>query len=130
MILNLSASSIGSFPDDFKNSNMTPIFKSGDRIDIGNYTSISIFGKIFGKVVHSVDYTHVAPFINESRHGFVRKKSTISNLISFIDYTAESLVKKIQLDAIYTDVPKAFDKFNILSSKIKSFGINGMILSY
>lgn len=52
--------------------------------------------------------------------------------MSFIDHDAESLDRKIQLDAIYTDFSKAFDKLNIqiLLRKLNSFGISGMVLNW
>lgn len=93
MIFNTSANT-WIFPGSFKNSNVGHVVKSGDKTDITNYRPISIlnsFSKIFEKLVHSVVYTQVAPFINNNQHGFVKTRSTISNLMSFVDYTAESL---------------------------------------
>lgn len=45
--------------------------------------------------------------------------------MSLVDTVAESLGNTIQLDAIYTDFVKAFDKLNIeiLLQKSESFGI-------
>ena len=134
LIFNLSIDT-GCFPECFKHSTITPIFKAGDRTDVTNYRPISIlnsFSKVFEKLVHPILYTHVEPLINANQHGFVKRKSTISNLMSFVDYVAESLDDNIQVDAIYTDFAKAFDKLNIriLLSKLKSFGVTGMVLKW
>lgn len=53
----------------------------------------------------------------------------MTSLLSFIEYAAESMDNNIQLDAIYTDFSKAFDKVNtnLLLKKIESFGIGGTV---
>lgn len=52
--------------------------------------------------------------------------------MSFIEHVAESLDNNIQVDVIYTDFSKAFDRLNIqiLLSKIKAFGVGGTIIKW
>lgn len=126
---------MGIFPECFKTSKVTPVHKAGDISNVTNYRPILIlnsFSKVFKKLSHSVIYAHISPFIYERQHCFVRKKSTLSNLLSFIDHVAESLDQNIQLDAIYTHFAKAFDKLNItiLLRKLESFGISGELLNW
>ena len=83
-LFNLSLSS-GVFPDEFKVASVTPIFKSGDKSDVTNYRPISIlngFSKVLERLVHTVVYDHVSPFLNANQHGFVKKKRTITNLMT------------------------------------------------
>ena len=54
-VLNLSLTN-GYFPDQLKLSQVVPVFKSGDKLQIGNYRPVSIlstFSKIFEKVMYS-----------------------------------------------------------------------------
>ena len=50
------------FPDDWKKAKVTPIFKSGDRSDVGNYRPISILpivSKIIERAVHNQLYAYI-----------------------------------------------------------------------
>ena len=55
--------SMGIYPDDWKMARVLPIFKSGDKEDIGNYRPISIISaisKVFGRLVHDQFYTYLS----------------------------------------------------------------------
>ena len=56
----------------------------------------------------------------EQQHGFIRGRSTLSNLLLFNDYLPDNLVRSTQVDTLYTDFSKAFDKVshNRLLSKV------------
>ena len=69
-------------------------------------------------------------------YGFIRGKSTLINLLIFNNCLSEALEHSQQVDAIYTDISKAFDKVNHkrLLSKIWNFSVRGnlfkLICSY
>ena len=49
------------FPDDWKKAKVTPIFKAGDRSEVGNYRPISILpivSKIMERAVHDQLYVY------------------------------------------------------------------------
>lgn len=120
----------GIFPDRWKCALITPVFKSGSKNDIQNYRPISklpIFSKILEKIVHEQLYDCVKSIITENQHGFMKKRSTVSNLAVFTEYISKSMDKRIQVDAIYTDFSKAFDKIDhiLLLSKLLALGIHG-----
>ena len=54
-------------------------------------------------------------------HGFMRSRSTASNLSEFIYYAQKSLNSGCQVDVLYTDFKSAFDKLlhNILINKVR-----------
>lgn len=70
--------------------------------------------------------------IVEDQHGFTRNKSTITNLLNFHTFVSDALSDRSNVDVVYTDFAKAFDKINhqILFSKLEQIGICGCFLSW
>lgn len=111
-IFNKSLSS-GVFPDIWKTALITPIFKSGNRRDVSNYRGISILSlisKIFERLVRRKIDSFVSRLIDQSQHGFETGKSTVTNLSVYTLFIRKCLNQGQQVDAIYTDFSKAFDK--------------------
>lgn len=79
----------GKYPTLWKLSNMTPIFKSGNRSNVENYRPISILctiSKVFDRIIFNKLYEHVREHISSSQHGFVSGRSTQSNLLEYVNY--------------------------------------------
>ena len=122
-------------PCIWKSAFITPIFKSGDKHNISNYRPISIIScipKMLDSIVTSKLSTILAPRIVETQHGFLKARSTVSNLLIYTDYISEALDKLRQVDAVYLDFAKAFDSVshNKLLSKLTSFGIGGALFGW
>jgi hypothetical protein len=120
----------GCFPSRWKDALITPIFKSGKHEDVANYRPISklcTFAKIFEHVVQDQLNSSIRPYIIEAQHGFVQGRSTSTNLIVFTDYVLDGLERGGQVDAVYTDYSKAFDRVNhsTLLLKLDNLGICG-----
>ena len=47
--------------------------------------------------------------ISSSQFGFVKKRSTVQQLLTFLSFVFQSLDHKTQVDTIYLDIRKAFD---------------------
>lgn len=47
------------------------------------------------------------------QHGFVQGRSTTTNLIFYQNEIISSLEKRLQVDSIYKDFSKAFDRTNL-----------------
>ena len=64
--------------------------------------------------------------------GFLKGKSTTAQLLQVLHNIGEKLDKRVQVDAIYLDFAKAFDRVNhkLLLKKIHRFGICGTLLSW
>ena len=45
-----------------------------------------------------------------NQHAYIKGRSTVTNLLLFSNFVSSSLHKDIQVDAIYLDFAKAFDK--------------------
>lgn len=123
------------FPEQWKLSLLTPLYKNGDKSDILNYRPISIISaisKIFEKIIYLSLLNDVEHLINSHQHGFVRHKSTITNLAEYVNFLSSNIAKGGQIDSIYTDFAKAFDKVNhrVLMNKLDQFPINNCIKSW
>jgi len=70
--------------------------------------------------------------IIDDLHGFQRNKSTITNSLNFRNFVSDALSRGSNVDVIYTDFTKAFNKINhqILFIKLKQVGICGSFLSW
>lgn len=134
ILFNLSLSE-GHFPAEWKKALIVPIFKSGDRQNVQNYRPISILSTV-SKVFESLMYDHLlAAFktkIIPEQHGFFPGRSVESNLLLYTDYILKALDQKTQVDSIYTDFSKAFDKIDhsILIDKLNSLGIHGELVRW
>ena len=70
--------------------------------------------------------------LTDKQHGFVNKKSCVTNLLETMDFTTKTLSKGHSIDIILLDFAKAFDKVphNRLIHKISSYGIGGCLLDW
>lgn len=123
------------FPAIWKRAHIIPIYKKGSKTLINNYRPISILNtvaKIFEKIVYLNIYSIISRAIPTSQHGFLRGRSTVSNLAIFTDYVLCQMENGGQVDVIYTDFEKAFDRVDhlILLHKLESLGIHGDLLRW
>ena len=75
----------GIFPNRWKTTNICPIFKNGNKMDIKNYRPISLlsnFSKVFEKAIINKLNTDIYCRISNHQHGFVKNRSTCTNLVS------------------------------------------------
>lgn len=122
------------FPDKWKESRICPVFKKGNKHDIENHRPITIlcnFAKIFEIIIYDYISFHVKNSIIIEQHGFMQGKSTVSNLVCKTQYIAEALDQKGQVDVIYTDFSKAFDRLDhgILLNKLQNFGFSDSLIN-
>lgn len=125
----------GTFPCAWKCAFITPVYKSGDRSNIENYRPISILStlsKLFESLVHSSLFPLLRHLIIPEQHGFVKCRSTTTNLMIFTDFLFKNMDNRVQVDAVYTDFRKAFDKVDhkLLLDKIAFNGIRGNLLRW
>ena len=70
--------------------------------------------------------------MNKTQHGFRSGRSTISQLLHYLDSILTKLEEGKEVDSIYLDFAKAFDKVDhqILLKKVASLNIGGKILKW
>jgi hypothetical protein len=101
------------FPDRWKVSFVTPFFKSRKRDDVWSYRGIAIsstVGKLFESLVYRYMYKDLEGQLADCQHGFFKGRSTVSNLLEYSSLVLKSIEDGCQVDSIYTDFFKAFNK--------------------
>jgi hypothetical protein len=91
------------------------MFKSGDKRNISNYRGISILSaipKLFEKLVCDVIILIIRPLISDEQHGFVGGCFTVTSLVEFSDFVLSEMKDGLQVDAVYSDFSKAFNRVN------------------
>lgn len=88
--------------------------------------------KVFERLVFNKLFEEVKVGIHHSQHGFYEKSSTQTNLMEYISTVADAIVNGGQVDTVYTDFAKAFDKVDhaILLRKLSSFNVSENMLQW
>ena len=127
----------GLIPGSLKTQYVTPIFKKGDQTDAANYRPIAITShtiKIFERIVRKRLVSHMEQnnLLSSKQHGFRKKRSCLTQLIDHVDHILKALNSGDEVDSIYLDYAKAFDKVDhhILLEKLRCYGINGNMLQW
>ena len=130
-IFNLSIRT-GCVPQDWREAEVTPIFKKGDRSRASNYRPISLTS-IVGKLMEGImvdkitEYLESNLLLRDSQHGFRRHRSCLTNLLEFFHFVFSEQDRDKAVDVIYLDFQKAFDKVphRRLLRKVRALGIDG-----
>ena len=124
----------GQVPLDWKCANVTPVFKKGNKSNPANYRPISLTStvcKILESILRDEIMNHLLSnnLIRSSQHGFMEKKSCLTNLLHCMEEVTKILDEGDSVDVLYLDFAKAFDKVphKRLLLKLKSLGIVGEI---
>jgi len=121
-------------PNDWKQATVTPIFKKGSRNKAENYRPVSLTSivcKLFETIIRDklVSYLESNVLINNSQHGFRKGRSCFTNLLEFLDKITGCVDSGENVDVIFLDFAKAFDKVphKRLILKLRAHGIIGKV---
>ena len=124
-------------PSDWKTANITPIFKSGSKLEAQNYRPISLTSivcKVMEGIIRDVlmKYLTLNNLISKWQHGFVPKKCCTTNLLETLDLITYELARGNCVDEILLDLAKAFDKVphKRLLLKLRAYGFSDDILAW
>ena len=127
----------GCFPENWSNSLLCPILKSGSISDPNNYRGISlidIFNKILTGMMYKRLYSWAEEFdkIDETQAGFRKEYSTVDNLFTLMAMGQKYLSKRGgRFYCLFVDFSKAFDRVNhteLINSLIRK-GVHGKFLN-
>lgn len=127
----------GSLPMDWKTANISAIFKKGDRAEKSNYRPVSLTSVVC-KVLEGILREHIlkhlieSGILSSSQFGFIRGRSTVLQMLQVLDEWTKILDEGGEVDVIYMDFQKAFDKVphQRLLHKLAGYGITGNILKW
>ena len=99
----------GVVPSDWKLANVTPIFKKGSKSNPSNYRPVSLTS-VPSKIIESLIRDCMIEHLTSSQHGFMNRKSCLTNLLEFLETVTRTVDEGDPTDIIYLDFSKAFDK--------------------
>jgi hypothetical protein len=124
----------GIVPKDWKTANVTPLFKNGSRNKAENYRPVSLtsqISKVFESLIRDVMVKHLENYqlLLDSQHGFRKGRSCLTNLLTLMEKVTKCLDEGEDLDIVFLDFAKAFDKVphRRLLQKLKTHGICGKL---
>ena len=124
----------GVVPGDWREANVTPIFKKGSDRQPCNYRPVSLTSivcKLLEGVLvdRIVDHLDSHRLLKDSQLGFRRHRSCLTNLLEFFHNVFSEHDRSKAVDVIYLDFEKAFDKvpYRRLLSKLRALGVGGEV---
>ena len=127
----------GAVPNDWKGAFITPLLKEGDKSKASNYRPVSltsICSKAMEHIVHShlMKYLDKHHILSDQQHGFRKRRSCESQLITTVHDLTKGLDNRQQIDAILLDFSKAFDNVSHqrLAAKLYHNGIRNKTLAW
>lgn len=124
----------GVIPQLLKTAIVCPIYKGGDRRLPKNYRPLALTShliKTFEKCARNkiVKYMEDSHLFNDKQHDFRKGRSCLSKLLAHQDWVLNKLAERKNVDVVFLDFAKAFDKVDhgILLHKVKALGITGKI---
>ena len=113
------------FPQQWKHSYIVPIFKLGDVTNYRGVCNQSAMAKLLDSLVHDQLHWQCKHIVGETQFGFSKGKSTTENLVLYESDLLESLERGYQVDSVYTNFSKAFDRvFKLLFAKLEALGFS------
>jgi len=99
----------GKVPNDWKQANVTAIFKKGDKTSPCNNRPVSLTShvcKLLESLIRDSILEHVKKFnfIRNTQHGFRKKRSCLTNLLKFLELVTDYVDKGMDpIVVIYLD---------------------------
>ncbi|KAI8516481.1 hypothetical protein Bbelb_050620 [Branchiostoma belcheri] len=123
----------GQVPSGWKEANVTPIYKAGDRHHANNYRPISLLNtvpEVLETLVNKHLMQQITPILSQHQSGF-RTKTTLQ-LARLVDEWTRAMDRGEVVGCVFLDLRKAFDKVwhKGLLAKLCAHGIRGPILQW
>ena len=126
--------SVGAVPDEWKSAIIVPVFKKGSAGDTANYRPISLTSvpcKIMERIVAQHIYDHLLKcnLLSSAQHGFVRRRSTCTNLLESLNDWTSAVYNKKSVTIAYIDFSRAFDSISHskLFQRLHAYGVHDSV---
>ena len=121
------------YPKVWKCATIIPVHKKSSKIEVMNYRPVSLLScvsKVFERCVYSSMYKFLRPRFSDCQHGFRKGRSCVTQLLHYLDLVFKGIDSGSNVEIVYTDFEKAFDKVDhgILLSKLYRLGVRGKLL--
>ena len=125
----------GYIPSEWKLANVVPVYKKDETDHVENYRPISllcIISKVVERCVLNRINDRLEDLIADCQHGFRSGRSCVTNLLETLDYIGAILDRAGQVDCVYLDMSKAFDKVrhDLLMEKLQDADFGGNLLTW
>ena len=128
---------LGTVPKSYKLQQIIPLHKKGPKSNSKNFRPISLTShvvKIFERVLRKklVTFLELNNIINKNQHGFRKNHSCLTQLVHHVDIILNHLINNSDVDSIYVDFAKAFDKVDhkILIEKLKLYKLTDPYINW
>ena len=127
----------GKIPAGYKNQTTIPLHKKGSKTYPQNFRPISLTSHII-KIMERILRKHITEhlerynLINESQHGFRHNHSCCTQLLSHIDFIFSNSIEGSEVDCVYIDYAKAFNKVDhgLLIKKLGCYGLTDSFINW
>ena len=127
----------GEIPNMLKLQTIIPLFKKGSKALAENYRPVSLTShliKLIERVLRKKVIKHIEEnnLLSENQHAFRAGRSCLTQLLHHMDEVLKALENGKNVDVVYLDFAKAFDKVDhkILMKKVYQFGIRGKLYTW
>lgn len=122
----------GKLPNEWKTANVSAIYKKGDKSEPSNYRPVSLTSvvcKVMETIVREKIMAHLMKhkLLSDKQFGFIPGRSTVLQMLHVMDEWTRILDEGGEVDVVYMDFQKAFDKVphRRLLRKLGHYGITG-----
>ena len=98
----------------WKIANICPVYKKGTKKDVKNYRPISllpVISKVFESCIYQLIIPYLSPQIYDLQHGFMKDRSTNTQLLAVYDYINRIVDERGQEDLAFLDLSKALTAY-------------------
>ena len=124
-------------PNEWKHARVSAIYKKGNKTLPLNYRPVSLTS-ILCKILESIVRDHVVKHMTDNnlfspkQFGFISGRSTTLQLLQVLDIWTRIIDEGGNIDVLYCDFMKAFDKVphKRLVYKVSKYGVKGNVLGW
>ena len=119
-------------PEQWLSAIVLPVHKKGPTSDPDNYRPISLTStccRVMERIINNeiLNYLLKYTLISHHQHGFIKRRSTCTNLLECLSDSSLNMQSKLFTDVLYFDFKTAFDSVSHdkLLVKVATYGISG-----